>query len=186
MKKNIGAVNAAFPTPIVVVGAMCDNQPNWFEVAWIGIGDGDVITLSVTATHKTCEGIRATGLVSIALVNDKILQRADYVGVVSGEKVDKSHVFEWYAGDCGAPVIEDADVVMECRIEDIYDKNGHYLFFCKVVNTYADEQFINAKGKLDYNKLKPILFEPSFNYLRTGELIGPCVVMGKKMAAGNQ
>ena len=48
MKKNIGKYNAAFPTPIVVVGAMVDGKPAWFEVAWIGIGDSDIVTLSVT------------------------------------------------------------------------------------------------------------------------------------------
>ena len=51
MKKSIGKVNAAFPTPIVVVGAMCHGKPCWFEVAWVGIGDAGVVTLCVTATH---------------------------------------------------------------------------------------------------------------------------------------
>ena len=38
----------------------------------------------------------------------------------------------------------------------------------------------------DYSKLKPILFEPRFQYLRTGEVVGPCVQPGKAFAAKQQ
>ena len=41
-----------------------------------------------------------------------------------------------------------------------------------------------VKGKPDYEKLKPVLFEmPTYKYLRTGEVIGDCVKMGKAYAA---
>ena len=43
---------------------------------------------------------------------------------------------------------------------------------------------IDEKGKPDYEKLKPVLFEmPTYKYLRTGEVIGDCVKMGKAYAA---
>ena len=77
MKKNIGAYNAAFPTTIVVVGAMVNAKPNWFEVAWVGIGDANIVTLSVTPSHETCKGINEHKVLSISLVDDNILQRAD-------------------------------------------------------------------------------------------------------------
>ena len=69
MKKNIGAYNAAFPTPIVVVGAMVNAKPNWFEVAWVGIGDANIVTLSVTPSHETCKGINEHKVLSISLVD---------------------------------------------------------------------------------------------------------------------
>ena len=38
----------------------------------------------------------------------------------------------------------------------------------------------NLKGKPDYAKLKPVLFEmPTYKYLRTGDIIGDCMKMGK-------
>lgn len=181
--KNIGHFNASFPTPIVVVGALVDGKPSWFEVAWTGVGDSDIVTLSVTKTHYTCDGIRAERKLSITLLDDALLQRADYVGIVSGSKVDKSGVFPWKKGDLGAPIPEEAPICMECSVEDIYDANGHYILICKVENTYVREEFLNEKGKVDYGKFKPILFEPGFNYIRTGEVMGPCVVPGKQYAA---
>jgi len=180
MKKNIGNYNAAFPTPIVVVGAMVDNKPAWFEVAWIGIGDADIVTLSVTPSHYTCQGINKERVLSISLTNDRTLQRADYVGIVSGKKVDKSEVFSWKKGELGAPIPNDADVVMECELIDTYAEHGMHLLICRVKNTYVEEEMLDAKGKVDYAKVKPILFEPRFNYLRTGEVIGPCIKPGKE------
>jgi len=182
MKKNIGNVNAAFPTPIVVVGSITDGKPSWFEVAWIGIGDQDIVTLSVTPSHHTCKGIMEHKVLSIALVNEKILDRADYVGIVSGNKVDKSEVFQWKKGELGAPLIDDADVIMECELIDTYNKHGMNLLVCRVKNTYADNSILDSKDKIDYNRFKPVLFEPGFNYLTTGQMISPCIKPGKEFA----
>ena len=39
---------------------------------------------------------------------------------------------------------------------------------------------LNEKGKPDYDKLKPVLFEmPNYTYLRTGETIGKCTSFGE-------
>ena len=39
---------------------------------------------------------------------------------------------------------------------------------------------LDEKDKPDYTKLKPVLFEmPTYKYLRTGDIIGDCVKMGK-------
>ena len=183
MKKNIGKFNAAFPTPICVVGAMVDGKPSWFEVASTGIGDADVVTLSVTATHYTCDGIRAEKALSINFLDEALIPRADYVGIVSGAKVDKSCVFDWTPASNGAPLIDDAPVSMALDLLDIYDANGCYLLICKVRETFAREELLNEKGKLDFAKYKPVLFEPGFRYLRTGDVIEPCVVPGKAFAA---
>ena len=186
MKKNIGKVNASFPTPVVVVGAMVDGKPNWFEVAWTGIGDAGVVTLSVTPTHKTCDGIRAEKKLSVNFLDEALIPRAGYVGIGSGDKVDKSGVCAWSAGALGAPLVDDAPVSMECSLLDIYDANGCYLLICQVENTYAREELLDARGKLDYGKYKPVLFEPGFNYVGTGSVIGPCAVPGKAFAASLQ
>ena len=183
MKKNIGNYNACFPTPIVVVGAMVNGRPNWFEVAWVGIGDRDIITMSVTPTHKTCEGIFAEKKLSISLVDQPMLQKADYVGIVSGSKVDKSEVFPWEKGELGTPVPTEAPVVMECELLDTYTQHGMNLLVCRVKHTYVEEDLLDEKGKPDFAKLKPVLFEPRFNYLLTGDVLGPCIQLGKAYKA---
>ena len=151
MKKNIGNYNACFPTPIVVVGAMVDGRPNWFEVAWVGIGDRDIITMSVTPTHKTCEGIFAEKKLSISLVDQPMLQKADYVGIVSGSKVDKSEVFPWEKGELGTPVPTEAPVVMECELLDTYTQHGMNLLVCRVKHTYVEEDLTKKVSPTSQN-----------------------------------
>lgn len=42
-------------------------------------------------------------------------------------------------------------------------------------STYVEEGCLNEEGKIDYRVLKPVLFEfPTYEYLRTGEVIGKC------------
>ena len=77
-------------------------------------------------------------------------------------------------------MIANAPVVMECRVEDIYETKGFDNFICTIANTYAEESVLTAEGKIDYRSLKPILFEmPTYEYLKTGDVLGRCPSFGK-------
>ena len=78
---------------------MVDGKPNWFEIAWTGIAEADKITISVEDEHFTTRGINASKSVSVNLIDASILSRADYSGIVSGKKADKSNLFEWTKGE---------------------------------------------------------------------------------------
>ncbi len=69
---------------------------------------------------------------------------------------------------------------MECKVDDIYETDNFESFILKIENTYAQEENLNEKGKIDYTKLKPILFEfPNYTYLKTGETVGNCLKLEK-------
>ena len=180
MKKNIGNVLALYPTPAVVVGTEVNGKVNWLLVAHVGIIGHDQIMLSLFKKHYTNEGVKQTGKVSVNMVNEAMLVRADYVGCVGGAKADKSDVFIYHKGEAGTPVIDESPLVMECEVVDNYETDTFDNFICKIMNTYVDEDCLNEKGKPDYDKLKPVLFEmPNYTYLRTGETIGKCTSFGK-------
>lgn len=180
MKKNIGNVLALYPTPAVVVGTEVNGKVNWLLVAHVGIIGHDLIMLSMFKKHYTNEGVKQTGKVSVNMVNEAMLERADYVGCVSGAKADKSDVFVYHIGEAGTPVIDESPLVMECEVVDNYETDTFDNFICKIRNTCVDEDCLNEKGKPDYDKLKPVLFEmPNYTYLRTGETIGKCTSFGK-------
>ena len=108
------------------------------------------------------------------------MAQADYTGTVSGAKTDKSKVFEYHLGEAGMPVIEQSPLVMECEVIDTYEIDGFKNYICSILNTYVEEEMLDDKQKPDYNKLKPVLFEmPTYKYLRTGDIIGDFVKMGK-------
>ena len=71
---------------------------------------------------------------------------------------------------------------MDCEVIDNYQTDTFDNFICKISDTFAEENILDAKGKIDYTKLKPVLFEmPTYSYLRTGEVIAKCMTLGKKI-----
>ncbi len=160
-KKNLGNLLALYPKPMTVVGAEVEGKVNWLVVGHTGVIGHDRILISMSKSHYTNQGIKDSKRLSINLVSREILQKADYVGSVSGAMVDKSEVFAYHIGENGTPVIDASPLTMECEVVDIYETDNN--------------------GKLDYTKLKPVLFEfPTYSYLATGEIIGNCLNLDKQ------
>ena len=180
-KQNIGSVLALYPKPITVVGAEVDGKVNWLVVGNTGIIGHDRILVSMSKGHYTNQGIRESRKLSVNLVSREMLPKADYVGSVSGASVDKSEAFEYHWGENGTPVIDTSPLTMECDVVDIYETEGFDNFICSIANTYAAPDVLDADGKLDYTRLKPVLFEfPTYSYLATGEIIGKCLNLDKQ------
>lgn len=180
-KQNIGSVIALYPKPMTVIGAEVDGKVNWLVVGHTGIIGHDRVLVSMSKSHYTNQGIRKSKKLSINLVSREMLPKADYVGSVSGASVDKSGVFEYHWGENGTPVIDASPLTMECDVVDVYETEGFDNFVCSIANTYAAPDVLGKDGKLDYTRLKPVLFEfPTYSYLATGEIIGKCLNLDKQ------
>ena len=180
-KQNIGSVLALYPKLMTVIGAEVDGKVNWLVVGHTGIIGHDRILVSMSKSHYTNQGIRESKRLSVNLVSREMLPKADYVGSVSGASVDKSAAFEYHWGENGTPVIDASPLTMECDVVDIYETEGFDNFVCSIANTYAAPGMLDDKGKLDYTRLKPVLFEfPTYSYLATGEIIGKCLNLDKQ------
>ena len=168
-KKNIGSKLALYPMPVTVVGAEVNGKVNWLLVAHVGIIGHDRILVSMSDKHYTNQGIIESKKLSVNLVDRKMLPKADYVGSVSGANTDKSHEFLFHWGENGSPVIDASPLVMECNVVDIYKSDGFDNFICSIANTYAAPEVLDGNGKLDYTRLKPVLFEfPTYSYIADG------------------
>lgn len=179
-KKNIGNLLALYPKPMTVVGAEVDGKVNWLVVGHTGIIGHDRILVSMSKSHYTNQGIRKSKKLSINLVSREMLPKSDYVGSVSGASVDKSKVFEYHWGENSTPVIDASPLTMECNVVDVYETEGFDNFICSVANTYAAPYILGSDGKLDYTKLKPVLFDfTTYSYIATGEVIGKCLNLDK-------
>ncbi len=181
MKKNIGSKLALYPMPITVIGAMNGGEPTWTLAGHLGIIGHDRVMVSLAAPHFINGKIKETKKLSINLVDEKFLPQADYVGSVSGSKTDKSKVFAWEMGDAGAPLITDSPLTLECSVLDIYETHNFESFICSIDSTYVAEEHLDENGKINYNTLKPVLFEfPTYHYLRTGDVICKCLSLKGK------
>lgn len=182
MKKNIGSVVALYPTPSTIVGTVIGDKVNWINIAHIGIIGLDSIMLSMRKSHYTNQGIKENKTVSVNLVSEDMLVEADYVGLVSGKSVDKSQVFKYHMGELkNAPIIDKSPLSMECEVVDIYDTKDYDNFILKVVHTHVEEDRLDENGKINYEKVRPLLFEmPTHTYLKTGDVVAKCWNIGKE------
>lgn len=155
---------------------MNGDKPAWTLVAHVGIIGHDHVLVSLASAHFINGCIKKTEKLAINMVDESMLPRADESGAKSGAKSDKSELFDYETGEGGAPVIKDSPLVMECTVTDIYNTDGFESFICTIDATLAEEKCVNAQGRIDYNALKPVLFEmPTYSYLKTGEVLGKCL-----------
>ena len=174
-KKNLGAVLALYPSPVVVIGAMVNGKPSWTLAAHTGTVAHSHLMVSLVQAHYINKGIRENKVLSVNVVDASWLKEADRMGTTSGNNTDKSEAFEWTAGEHGAPLINDAKLSIECEADGNYELEHFDNFICKILATYADEEILNEQGKINYHVFKPALFEfPTYEYFTTGDKIGNC------------
>ena len=176
MRKNIGTALALYPMPVTVVGTMNGDEPTWTLVAHVGIIGHDRVTVSLASAHFINGCIKEQGKLTVNLVSEPMLPQVAVSGSVSGAKESKAGLFAWEAAENGAPAISEAPVSVACTVADVYETPGFETFICTIDATYVDEQNLDERGKIDYAKVKPVLFEfPTYQYLATGEVLGPCL-----------
>ncbi len=181
MKKNLGPMLALYPTPACVVGAMVDGKPNWLQVAHVGVIGHDRILISSMKNHYTNKGIHETGSLTVSLADEAMISALDVIGSRSGAKDDKSTVFSWEAAENGAPIPQEAPLTLVCTVQDDYETETFDNFICSIDATLVEAGKLDDKGKPDYEKIAPVLFEfPTYSYLTTGKKLGKCLATVKK------
>ena len=159
---------------------MTNNKPTWTLVAHAGTVAHSHLMISLAQAHYINNIIKGSKKLSVNVVDESWLKKADKMGVTSGNKEDKSNYFEFTLGENGTPLINEAKVSIECEVDGNYELEKFDNFICKILATYADENILNEKGKLNYHSFKPVLFEfPTYEYFVTGNVVGKCGKMNQ-------
>ena len=185
MKKNLGMVNALYPSLTTIVGAHVEGRPNFLTIAHVGImnhGDPQYISFGLSKIHYTNQGIHANREFSVNIPRLEQVVETDYVGLVSGKKTDKSGVFELFYGELkSAPMITACPINMECRLERVVDFPTHDVFVGQIVTTHADEGVLSG-GKIDIEAVRPLLFDMSgIGYFSLGKRVADAWNVGKAL-----
>lgn len=177
MKKSIGSTLGLYPSLVTIVGAMNEDQPTWTLVAHVGIIGHDHVLVSLASNHFINHCIKDTKQLTINLTSEDMLPKVDIAGSVSGHKGDKSQLFD-YEKEGHYPIITEAPLTMKCCVEDIYETDCFESFICTIDETLVEDCLTDHK--LDFNKLKPVLFSFSnYEYISTGDVIGKCLSFKK-------
>ncbi len=180
--EKIGPVNALYPTPTTLVGALVNGKPNFITIAHIGIMTMNHISLGIHKSHYTNAGIKENQIFSVCLPSEDLMVETDYCGIMTGKKTDKAAIFDVFYGELEkAPMIRECPICMECRLERIVDFEAHDVLVGDVVQTHVNPAVLQD-GKVDIASVKPLLFDmASKHYWALGESIGLAWREGKKL-----
>lgn len=146
------------PTPVVLVTSKNkEGKTNAFTVGWVSTvcTKEPIIAMGIRPERLSYDYIKESGECVINLPSTSMVKMVDYCGVVSGRKIDKiSHLKiklnEGVAID--TPSIDLAPVALECKLKSITALGTHDLFLFEVVNVKVNEDLLDSKGKIHFNK----------------------------------
>jgi len=182
-KQQIGQ-NFFIPMPVVLVGTQAEGKANFMAVGWITRVNGNppMIACGIGSHRFTARGIAETKTFSVNIPSSDMLEKTDYCGIVSGEKTDKSQVFDVFYGSLKtAPMIRECPVTLECTLVQSVLLPTHTLFIGEIAAVYADGRAIQD-GKPDFPAIDPLfLTMPDNRYWTLGKYAGDAWSAGKKL-----
>jgi len=182
MKKRLGPLNALYPLPVVLVGSLVNDAPNFITVAHVGILSNNIISISIGKTHLSNIGIRTHGVFSLNIPTTAMVKQVDLCGQLSGKRLNKAALFSiMHSENRLTPMIADCPVNMSCRVLKILEFPAHDVFVAEIVETLADNSVLD-QGVINFEWLKPVLFDmESKSYWSLGTSIGKAWSIGKTL-----
>ncbi|MFX0014459.1 MAG: flavin reductase family protein [Promethearchaeota archaeon] len=181
-KIKIEPTVSPFPMPVAIVGALVDDHPNFMTVAWFNRLNNKPPIWGIAFGKKqyTLKGIRENKTFSINIPSVNLAKKADYCGIVSGRKVDKSKLFKIFYGKVqSVPMVQECPLTLECCVYDIIELPGIALVLGEVIAAYTEEQYLH-EGRLDIRKINPFTFsQPDNKYWTIGDMLGDAFSFGK-------
>ena len=186
-RKNFGIKRPVIiPLPCFMIGTYDENGiPNILMDSYCCQLDYNKVLL-ILNPHKTTDNIILKKAFTISYANVNTVIESDYFGIVSGkkvvDKVTKAGFTVTHSPNVDAPIINEYPVTLECEVIKIVtmDEEGNTCVIGKIINMSANEDMLDANGKVDLGKLKPIIYDPSNNtYRMVGEIVGTAFKSGK-------
>ena len=184
MKKiKLGPQTLLFPMPAVLVGSRIDGTANFMTAAWCGIASHQPPALSVAIRESrfTINGIEENKNFSINVPSADLVKKVDFCGIYSGNRKDKSKIFQVYYGVLKtAPLIEECPVNLECKVMHSLHLGSHKLIIGEIIETYINDNCL-TDGKADAEKIDHLVYSTDkAQYQRLGEVIGRAFHIGKE------
>ena len=176
MRKNFGANPYLYPMPVLIIATYgTDGTPDAMNAAWGSIADSNRIAMYLAAEHKTVKNILARRAFTVSMADAAHVVEADYVGIVSGnkvpDKVERAGFHTTRSAYVDAPLIDELPMALECKLVS-FDKETE-LLIGEIVNISVDEKILGENGKIDPAKLQPITYDPvNRHYYVLGEKVG--------------
>jgi len=193
MKKSLGASTIVYPTPVFIIGTYDDaGKANCMTAAWAGIccSRPPCVAISLQRPRYSYGNIVKRGAFTVNIPSEAHVEAADYFGIVSGKDVDKFAVTGLTpirSQLVDAPYIEEFPFSLECKVIHTIDIGVHVQFIGEIMDIKADESVLGPDGRIDIEKVRPILFAPGDSaYYGIGEYCGRAFSVGEQIAKATQ
>ena len=145
-----------------------------------------MIAVGIGKRHYTVPFIVENGTFSINVPSATMREKVDYCGLVSGEKTDKSQLFDVFYGPLKtAPLIKECPLSIECRLVKAVELPTNDVFIGEITASYADKSCL-TDGKPDFKKVDPLLLTmPDNGYWAIGDRVGKAWNDGKKLMSAS-
>lgn len=187
-KKNIGAVVALCPTPIVLCGTYdAQGRPNLATLAWAGVCSSvpPAIQISIRKNRHTYNSIVERKAFTVNIPSAGDAEAADFCGLVSGDRYDKfsfSGLTPKRGQFVDAPIVGEFPICMECSLLHIFEIGSHDLFVGEILASWVNETCLEADGSVNAHKVSPLVFAPGEAYYYSlGPSVGRAFNIGKGM-----
>lgn len=166
----------SYPVPVVLVTCSHGEEANIIAIAWTGIlcSKPPQLGIGVRPERHSHSLIREAGEFVVNVPPERLLEKVDYCGMVSGREVDKFEATGLTAAPASllkTPIIAECPINIECRVMRIIPLGSHDLFIGEVVAVQIDEEVLNEDGRIDYKKARSLVFTGD-QYWSLGSLLG--------------
>jgi len=166
------------PYITVLAGATVNGKPNYTTIGAYGVvSQKPVLYISLKNSHCTTAGVIENGFFTVNIPSSEAVEKTDYCGTVSGNKVDKSDIFESFYDEAGnAPMIRECPVNYLCKVIQTIPIFDFTMFLGEIVAAYADEDCLE-NGRPNALKVKPtVLMDSGYFDLnnRVGSIFKAC------------
>ena len=163
MKVNQKPRTMMFPAPAVVASAYDeDGKADCCTLAFATMCShrppAVMIAINTTLKRKTLKSILHSKEFTVAFPSVEHVAETDYIGTASGYDTDKladvGFTFK-NAEKVNAPIINEYKVSLECKVMHIAEVGSHTQITGEIVNVQAEEDVLNEKGRISFEKLNP-------------------------------
>lgn len=146
------------PVPVVLITSRNkEGKDNVFTIAWGGTvcTKPPMVSISIRPERLSYEYIKESMEFIINMPCQKIVKAVDYCGVKPGRKFDKIKEmgFTMKEGtNVNAAYIDECPVAIECKVKSITALGTHDMFVAEVVGSHINEDLMDEKGKLHFEK----------------------------------
>ena len=164
MKVSLGARTIAFPLPVWVIGTYNEaGRPNAMTASWAGVccSQPPCVYFSARASRYTYKNVQARKAFTVNIPELRHAAAADYLGLVSGQSVDKFAVARLTpvrAEHVDAPAVAEFPLTLECRLVQAIELGTHAMFIGEIADVKCAESVLGLEGKPDMRKLRPFIY----------------------------